>query len=266
MFGMTGQTGLLLRDDFPMKGAHCRFRTLCELRLRMTADALDAGGPAKGLVAACALGHIRVMSAQVSGSPQGLWIAKRAPAQQGDEDKCRHCDDWDGGSGERQIGHRSQPAEVESPDHVHRREHEKHQRHRGMNRLPHSERFILRSHPMQAKIDFLGSQSLFVESPSSVVERPEREIMDALSHDSTDDDHNHCRQCEQRHHRMHVRARMEKDQERTDHSRHHVDLKPTARPPMVPTHPLLDWVYENQQDDPQSYPAQEVPLPSMGKR
>ena len=156
MFRVTGRAGRSLRYQLAVPGCHGGRRPILEILLRMTDDAARRSGTAEWFVAVGASGLIDVVSTQLSGSPECSGTSYRPPDDPHDKHKRRqghhrHRSFW-----QRMVSHPSRNSrEEQRTRHMQHRQHEKHQRHRRVDRLPDAERFLLRSHSMQLRIDIM---------------------------------------------------------------------------------------------------------------
>ena len=143
MFRMARQTGLLLSNHLLMVGRDGRHRAFRKACFRVTSNAFRTQRSTKSLMTARAMSDIRMITAQIAWSPVRFRVSHRAPPQPDDNYNRRNRDSRNHPAGEREIMHRSKPAEIHRSYHVQRGEDQKHQRHRRMNRLPDAKRFFL---------------------------------------------------------------------------------------------------------------------------
>ena len=156
MFRVAGRAGRSLCDQLAVPGCHGGHRAIHEILLRMTDDAARRDGAAEWFVAMGASGMIDVVSAQLSGSPECSGTSYRPPDDPHDKHKrrqghYRHRSFW-----QRMVSHPSRDSrEEQRTRHMQHCQHEKHERHRRVDGLPDAERFLLRSHSMQLRVDIV---------------------------------------------------------------------------------------------------------------
>ena len=154
MFRVTTRAGRVLRHQVTMPRRHVKRRPILEIPLRMATDTASRTGATEWFVAVGTPGLIDVVSAQISRRPERSGTPYRSPADPNDKHKRhqghhRHRSSW-----QRMVSHPSRDSGKEQcARHMQHRKHEKHERHRRMDRLPHTERFFLRSHAMQLRVD-----------------------------------------------------------------------------------------------------------------
>lgn len=89
--------------------------------------------------------------------------------------------------------------------------------------------------------------------------------MDCLAGDSAQHDEAHSQQGQDRNERVKVIARVDQNEQRAEHSGHHVDSEPALRPVPLRGRPLPEGIAEPQQDDSEADPAGEVPRMGMAE-
>ncbi len=154
MLRVAGRAGRSLHRQFAMPGRHGGRRPIRKIPLRMAAHTASRTGATEWFVAVGTPGLIDVVSAQLSRRPERSGASQRSPADPDNQHKRhqghhRHRSSW-----QRMVSHPSRDSrEEQRPRHMQQREHEKHQCHRRVDRLPHAERFLLRRHAMQLRVD-----------------------------------------------------------------------------------------------------------------